>query len=223
MTNYKFGYPVCLTWFHSIVTALGMLAMAAGGMFTVKKLPITKSAPVAAAYVGFIVFNNLSIKYNTVGFYQIAKIMITPVVVVIEYFAYGKTVSREKGFAIGLLMFGITVATVSDSQVSSNPLGLVVAAAAVLSSALYQVWAGSKQKELGVNGNQLLHQVSPSAVAMLAVLIPVLEPVGSFSKREAGTILGFSFSQGAVLWILFSSCLGLVVTLRWVGLSALWL
>jgi solute carrier family 35 protein E3 len=215
MTNYKFGYPVCLTWCHSIVTALGMVAMAAGGMFTVKKLPISKSAPVAAAYVGFIVFNNLSIKYNTVGFYQIAKIMITPVVVVIEYFAYGKTVSRQKGFAIGLLMFGITVATVSDSQVSSNPLGLVVAAAAVLSSALYQVWAGSKQKELGVNGNQLLHQVSPSAVAMLAVLIPVLEPVGSFSKREAGTILGFSFSQGAVLWILFSSCLGLVVTLRW--------
>jgi solute carrier family 35 protein E3 len=191
-----------------------MVAMAAAGMFPIKKLPVSKSAPVAAAYVGFIVFNNLSIKYNTVGFYQIAKIMITPVVVVIEYFAYGKTVSREKGFAIALLMFGITVATVSDSQVASNPLGLVVAAAAVLSSALYQVWAGSKQKELGVNGNQLLHQVSPSAVLMLAVLIPVLEPVGSFSKREAGTLVGFNFSQGAVLWILFSSCLGLVVTLR---------
>lgn len=136
---------------------------------------------------------------------------------VIEYFAYGKTVSRQKGFAIALLMFGITVATVSDSQVSSNPLGLLVAAAAVLSSALYQVWAGSKQKELGVNGNQLLHQVSPSAVAMLAVLIPVLEPVGSLGKGDPKTILGFQYSQGAVMWILFSSCLGLVVTLRWVA------
>lgn len=216
MTNYKFGFPVCLTWFHSIVTALGMLCMAAGGMFTVKKLPWSKSAPVAAAYVGFVVFNNLSIQYNTVGFYQIAKIMITPVVVLVEYVAYGKTVSRQKMFAIALLMFGITVATVSDSQVSSNPLGLLVAAAAVLSSALYQVWAGSKQKELGVNGNQLLHQVAPSAVGLLAVLIPVLEPVGSLSQKQPGTILGFQFSQGAVLWILFSSCLGLVVTLRWV-------
>lgn len=71
MTTYKFGYPVCLTWFHSIITALGMLLMAGGGMFTVKKLPVSKSAPVAAAYVGFIVFNNLSIQYNTVGFYQV--------------------------------------------------------------------------------------------------------------------------------------------------------
>jgi solute carrier family 35 protein E3 len=169
---------------------------------------------VAAAYVGFIVFNNLSIQYNTVGFYQISKIMITPVVVVIEYFAYGKTVGREKMFAIGLLMFGITVATVTDRQVSSNPLGLLVAAAAVLSSSLYQVWAGSKQKELGVNGNQLLHQVAPSAVVMLAVLIPILEPVGSLAKQDPKTILGFQYSKGAVLWILFSSCLGLVVTLR---------
>lgn len=214
MTTYKFGFPVCLTWFHSIVTALGMVAMAAGGMFTVKKLPVSKSAPVAAAYVGFIVFNNLSIQYNTVGFYQIAKIMITPVVVVIEYFAYGKTVSKQKAFAICLLMFGITVATVSDSQVASNPFGLVVAAAAVLSSALYQVWAGTKQKELNVNANQLLHQVSPSAVALLAVLIPVIEPIGRLGQQDPKTILGYQYSQGALLWILFSSCLGLVVTLR---------
>lgn len=212
MSTYKFSFPVCLTWFHSIVTALGMVAMAAAGTFQVKKLPWTKTAPVAAAYVGFVIFNNLSIQVNTVGFYQISKIMITPVVVVIEYFAYGKTVSKQKLCAIALLMFGITIATVSDSQVASNPLGLFVAGAAVLSSSLYQVWTGSKQKELGVNGNQLLHQVSPSAVLLLAVLIPIFEPVG-FNGPAEGTILGFKFSQGAVAWILLSSCLGLVVTL----------
>jgi hypothetical protein len=36
MSTYNFSFPVCLTWFHSIVTALGMVAMAAGGMFQVK-------------------------------------------------------------------------------------------------------------------------------------------------------------------------------------------
>jgi hypothetical protein len=35
MSTYKFSFPVCLTWFHSIVTALGMMAMAAAGMFQV--------------------------------------------------------------------------------------------------------------------------------------------------------------------------------------------
>lgn len=36
MSTYKFSFPVCLTWFHSVVTALGMVAMAAAGMFQVR-------------------------------------------------------------------------------------------------------------------------------------------------------------------------------------------
>jgi hypothetical protein len=36
MSTYKFSFPVCLTWFHSIVTALGMMAMAAAGIFQVR-------------------------------------------------------------------------------------------------------------------------------------------------------------------------------------------
>uniref|UniRef100_A0A383W0N7 Sugar phosphate transporter domain-containing protein n=1 Tax=Tetradesmus obliquus TaxID=3088 RepID=A0A383W0N7_TETOB len=213
MSTYKFSFPVCLTWFHAIVTALGMIAMAAAGMFQVKKLPWQKTAPVACAYVGFVIFNNLSIQVNTVGFYQISKIMITPVVVLVEYFAYHKTVSRQKLCAIALLMFGISIATVSDKQVSSNPLGILVAGLAVLSSSLYQVWTGVKQKQLGVNGNQLLHQVSPIAVLLLAVLVPLVEPVGSFSNPEEGTLLGYTYSRGSLGWILLSSGLGLVVTL----------
>lgn len=50
-------------------------------------------------------------------------------------------------------------------QVKSNVVGIAVAAIAVLSSSLYQVWAGSKQKELSVNGNQLLHQVGTQSGA----------------------------------------------------------
>ena len=56
-----------------------------------------------------------------------------------------------------------------------------------------QVWAGTKQKELGLNGMQLLHQVSPIAVMLLGVLIPALEPVG-FGKATPGTILAYEYS-----------------------------
>lgn len=42
-----------------------MVAMAAAGMFQPKQLPWTKTAPVAGAYVSFIVFNNLSIQVNS--------------------------------------------------------------------------------------------------------------------------------------------------------------
>lgn len=55
-------------------------------------------------------------------------------------------------------------------------------------------------------------QVAPIAVVLLGVLIPLIEPVG-WRTKAAGTILGYSYSGKAVLWIMFSSCLGLVVTL----------
>ena len=75
-----------------------------------------------------------------------------------------------------------------------------------------QVWAGTKQKELGLNGMQLLQQMSPVSVALLAVLIPLLEPVG-WRDPKPGTILGYTLTPAAATWIVVSSVLGLVVTL----------
>lgn len=60
-------------------------------MRQVKKVPWQKAAPVACAYVGFVIFNNLSIQVNTVGFYQISKITITPVVVLVSVGPWGVT------------------------------------------------------------------------------------------------------------------------------------
>jgi len=59
---------------------------------------------------------------------------------------------------------------------------------------------------------QLLQQVSPVSVALLALLIPILEPVG-WGDPKPGTILGYTFTMRAVMWIVISSVLGLVVTL----------
>ena len=51
-------------------TLLGMLALAKLGWFEIKQIPQSKLAQLAAAYVGYIVLCNLSLKVNTVGFYQ---------------------------------------------------------------------------------------------------------------------------------------------------------
>lgn len=61
-------------------------------------------------------------------------------------------------------------------------------------------------------GSQLLHQLIPTAVALLGILVPALEPVG-IADPIPGTILGYRYTAGAVAWIVLSSCLGLVVTL----------
>lgn len=65
--THKFSFAITLTALHALFTAAGMAAMAAGGLFEHRQVPLARSAPIAAVYVGFIVFNNLSIQLNTVG------------------------------------------------------------------------------------------------------------------------------------------------------------
>ena len=63
-------------------------------------------------------------------------------------------------------------------QVSAHPTGILVGVLSTIIAGLYQVWTGTKQAALAVNGNQLLQQVSPAAAALLAVLVPMFEPLG---------------------------------------------
>ncbi len=60
-------------------------------------------------------------------------------------------------------------------------------------SCLVQVWIGTKQKELEAGSMQLMHQYTPWATGLLAVLVPIFEPVG-FLNPAPGTILGFNYT-----------------------------
>lgn len=57
-------------------------------------------------------------------------------------------------------------------------LGVVIALASVVSTALYQIWAGSKQKELGASSSQLLREYTPYASLLMGLLVGVFEPLG---------------------------------------------
>lgn len=62
-------------------------------------------------------------------------------------------------------------------QISTTTIGALCAASAVMTTALYQLWAGSQQRALDASSAQLLHQSSPYAAGLLAILVAVFEPV----------------------------------------------
>jgi solute carrier family 35 protein E3 len=49
--------------------------------------------PLALCFCGFVVLTNLSLENNSVGTYQVAKVMTTPCVLLIQYYYYGKSVN----------------------------------------------------------------------------------------------------------------------------------
>lgn len=134
-------------------------------------------------------------------------------VVAIEAAFYSKLPSRSALVAVAILCIGVTLATVSDQDVTSNSLGMIVGGIATVTSALYGIWAGAKQREYGVDGMQLLHACSPAAALLLGIFVPLLEPVGWSSPGDPDTLLGYWYSSEVVALILLSAAMGLLVTL----------
>ncbi len=113
---------------------------------------------VATFGVGSICLMNFSLQYNSIGFYQMAKLCIVPCCLVINYFTYGEVADRKIIGALTLVLSGVGIATVTDLEL--NFLGSMFGLAAVLVTAQYQIWQGKKQKESGLSSMQLANSVS---------------------------------------------------------------
>lgn len=151
---YSFKYPIALTWAHTLATLAGSRIFARLGMFTPKTdIPVRKVLPLAVAFIGYIVLNNASLQINTVSFYQIAKIAVAPTVLCLEVVLLGKRPTWQVVASVALVCAGVGLATLNDSQIINNTIGLFIGCSAVMFTAVYQLWAGSKQKELNAGSN----------------------------------------------------------------------
>lgn len=106
-----------------------------------------------------------------------------------EAIFFGKRAGRNVIFAILLVCIGVGLSTITDPDVGSNSVGFLVGLGAILSTAAYQIWAGSKQKELSVGSMALLEQYSPIAACFLGMMVPIFEPLG-YSNSKPDTLIG---------------------------------
>ncbi|KAG2482544.1 hypothetical protein HYH03_018535 [Edaphochlamys debaryana] len=210
--TYQFQFVTTLTLVHTLFTWFGMLVLSKIGFFTAKACSPLAVAPLALGYVGYIILNNLSLNLNTVGFYQILKIAIAPTVMALEFCLFRKVQSVRIVLAVGVVCLGVTAATVTDNVAIANMMGVIVGLASVVVTALYQIWAGTKQKELQANSSQLLLAYTPQAILLLVVMTPMLDDVGLTARTE-DTVLGYPYTPQAVTAIVISAALGILVSL----------
>ena len=210
-----FPFPVTLTLFHIIATSVGMRVFARNGFFEAVTLPKLQVVPIAAAYIGYVILGNMSIQWNSIGFYQISKILSTPAVMVLERIFYQKTTNASIKAAVVLMCIGIALATVTDATVTLA--GAVIALTSVSCSSSYSVLIGAKQKELGVGSMQLLHQFSPIAALVLLVALPFLEqvmPPAGASYEDSVSVVGWVQTRatpGGIFVIFLSAAMGLLL------------
>eukprot|EP01023_Acetabularia_acetabulum_P059067 TRINITY_DN7075_c0_g2_i1.p1 TRINITY_DN7075_c0_g2~~TRINITY_DN7075_c0_g2_i1.p1 ORF type:complete len:330 (-),score=61.83 TRINITY_DN7075_c0_g2_i1:1561-2550(-) len=208
---FEWNFAYALTWIHALTTLFGMYLFKHLQFFEPKSVPRQKLVVLAGLYVGYIVLGNLNLNINTVGFYQIVKLMIAPTVLVLEFFLLGKRPTFLIVLAVAVTIAGVGFATVTDAEVAANSVGMMVGMGAVFASAAYTIWVSKLQKELQVNGSQLLYEYAPMAVLMLGIVTLTFEPLGFDGKP--GIFVGYNYTILAVLAIFVSAVLGLLVSL----------
>eukprot|EP00879_Flechtneria_rotunda_P001975 GHRR01002150.1.p1 GENE.GHRR01002150.1~~GHRR01002150.1.p1 ORF type:complete len:375 (+),score=101.36 GHRR01002150.1:344-1468(+) len=125
---------------------------------------------------------NLSLLVNSVGFYQIAKLLIIPFVCLVELFWMKRRFTMPVVGSIIIVTCGVAVVTVTD--VTVRPLGLVVAALSVVSSGMQQILCGTIQRTHKLQSHQLLANTAPVQGAMLLLVGPFVD------KAVSGTWVG---------------------------------
>eukprot|EP00293_Proteomonas_sulcata_P011131 CAMPEP_0184288760 /NCGR_PEP_ID=MMETSP1049-20130417/1231_1 /TAXON_ID=77928 /ORGANISM="Proteomonas sulcata, Strain CCMP704" /LENGTH=315 /DNA_ID=CAMNT_0026595283 /DNA_START=216 /DNA_END=1163 /DNA_ORIENTATION=+ len=169
MQKYGFQHVLSLSFLHFATGSLLLEFITRLHLFgsSVKYMPLRDNLLTASAGVGSIVFMNASLKTNSVGFYQISKLCVIPVVLLSEYFGQQKLPSNKILFSLAILLTGVGISTITDVEFSYK--GCAYACVAVGCTAQFQIWQGSKQREHGLGAIQVAHSIS-APMSFLALL-----------------------------------------------------
>lgn len=141
--------------------------------FPRKKVPWLQIVPLCILFNAFLVLGNLSLQYNDMAFYSLARLMTCPTVVLLNFILYRINSSRGTIYSIALLTLGVMVANGQFGL--SNPIGATIAMLQFIATALYQISIGRRMKDLGVSPPQLLYNQAPLAVILLLPFIPIID------------------------------------------------
>lgn len=212
MGKVGFNFPIFLTFVHYI-TAWFLLAIFKG-LSVLPVSPPSKTTPFSSLFaLGAVMafasgLANTSLKYNSVGFYQMAKIAVTPTIVFAEFILFRKNISFPKVLALAVVSAGVAVATVTDLEF--NLFGALIAIAWIIPSAINKILWSALQQQGNWTALALMWKTTPITVFFLGALMPWIDPPG---------VLSFKWDVNNSTAILVSALLGFL--LQWSGALAL--
>ncbi|KAG6490222.1 hypothetical protein ZIOFF_051507 [Zingiber officinale] len=136
MATYGFSFATTLTGLHFATTTLMTLLFRWLGYIQPSSLPLSELLRFVLFANLSIVGMNVSLMWNSVGFYQIAKLCIIPVLCLLEVVFDKIRYSRATKLSILVVLIGVAICTITD--VSVNGRGMIAATIAVWSTALQQ-------------------------------------------------------------------------------------
>ncbi|XP_021818018.1 nucleotide-sugar uncharacterized transporter 2-like [Prunus avium] len=150
MGRVGFKFPIFLTLIHYVTSWLLLAIFKTLSILPVappsRTTPFSSIFSLGAAMAFASGLANTSLKHNSVGFYQMAKIAVTPPTIVsAEFILFRKTISFNKVLALAVVSAGVAIATVTE--VEFNVFGALIAIAWIVPSDFTcSVYAGQPQR-----------------------------------------------------------------------------
>ncbi|OAY65768.1 putative membrane protein, partial [Ananas comosus] len=163
MGKVGFNYPVALSLIHYAAAWFLMAIFRAISLLPAS--PPSKSTPFSSLFLLGAVMSlstglaNISLKHNSVGFYQMAKIAVTPTIVLAEFMLFKKKVSLQK----------------------FNFFGACVALAWIVPSAVNKILWSNLQQSGNWTALALMWKTTPITIFFFMALMPLLDPPGILS------------------------------------------
>ncbi|KAF8391693.1 hypothetical protein HHK36_024002 [Tetracentron sinense] len=212
MGKVGFNFPIFLTLIHYSSAWILLAILKACSLLPT--FPPSKATPFSSLFLlGAVMalssgLANISLKHNSVGFYQMAKISVTPTIVLAEFILFRKKVSLDKVLALAVVSIGVAVATVTDLEF--NFFGACISLAWVIPSAVNKILWSNLQQKGNWTALALMWKTTPVTVFFLLALMPWLDPPG---------VLYFNWDLNSTSAVGISAVLGFL--LQWSGALAL--
>lgn len=197
MATYGFSFATTLTGLHFATTTLMTIILKSLGYIQNSHLPLHERIKFVLFANFSIVGMNVSLMWNSVGFYQIAKLTMIPVSCLLEVVLDNVRYSRDTKLSIMLVLLGVAICTVTD--VSVNAKGFIAAFIAVWSTSLQQYYVHSLQQKYSLGSFNLLGHTAPLQAASLLLSGPFVD-YWLTGKR----VDGFNYTSASLLFIALS-------------------
>ncbi|XAR59743.1 hypothetical protein NMG60_11015696 [Bertholletia excelsa] len=193
MSNLGFPFATTLTSWHLMVTYCTLHVAQRLNFFDNKPIEMKTVILFGILNGVSIGFLNLSLGFNSIGFYQMTKLAIIPFTVLLETIFLKKQFSQKIKFSLFFLLVGVGVASVTDMQL--NFVGTILSLLAIITTCVGQILTNTIQKRLNVSSTQLLYQSSPFQAAILFVTGPLVDQFltkqNVFAHKYSPIVLAF--------------------------------
>ncbi|KAI4256896.1 MAG: hypothetical protein LQ352_001896 [Teloschistes flavicans] len=179
---------VAFASFHLFITALTLylLSRPIVSLFVPSPMRLRLMLPLATTMCLNVIFQNLSLTYSSITFYQIARILFTPMVALINFLFYQKSIPRNAAYTLAPMCLGVFIISYYEPKSTHHPeaeqtsmLSVFLALTSVFIGSIYTVWIASYQRKYEMNGFQLLFNQAPIGGVMLLILVPWIDTLPS--------------------------------------------